>query len=228
MKRSAAQRAEVAGLNEVEASFGGDFLRPGDPGYDEARRLHNGMIDKHPALIARCLTTADVVAAVDLGRTTGLEIAVRGGGHGIAGRATTDSGLMIDLSLMKGIHVDPVHRTVRAQAGVRVGELDRATRLDIERVRTGSDAEVQVGDRAVAVNQEHHLSATRAASRWLRLKPHFSRRISRMCRMGSRSVAITLSAEPQSAKTAMVKRRPVSLRGTLSRSQPGDHDAWNR
>ncbi|HLM16405.1 MAG TPA: hypothetical protein VK549_01205, partial [Acidimicrobiia bacterium] len=72
MKRSAAQRAEVAGLNDVEASFGGDLLRPGDPGYDEARRLHNGMIDKHPALIARCLTTADVVAAVDLGRTTGL------------------------------------------------------------------------------------------------------------------------------------------------------------
>ena len=129
MKRSAAQRAEVAGLNEVEASFGGDLLRPGDPGYDEARRLHNGMIDKRPALIARCLTTADVVAAVDLGRTAGLEIAVRGGGHGIAGRATTDGGLMIDLSLMKGIRVDVRDRTVRAEPGLTLRELNDALAL---------------------------------------------------------------------------------------------------
>jgi FAD/FMN-containing dehydrogenase len=129
MKRLAAQRAEVTVPSEVEASFGGDLLRPGDPGYDEARRLHNGMIDKRPALIARCLTSSDVVAAVDLGRTAGLEIAVRGGGHGIAGRATTDSGLMIDLSLMKGVRVDVRDRTVRAEPGLTWREVNDALAL---------------------------------------------------------------------------------------------------
>ena len=78
-------------------------------------------------MIARCLHTADVADAVDFGRDHGLEISVRGGGHNVAGKAVTDGGLMIDLSLMKGVHVDPARRTVRAQAGVRVGELDRAT-----------------------------------------------------------------------------------------------------
>jgi FAD/FMN-containing dehydrogenase len=107
-------------------AFSGMVLAPGDPGYDDARRVHNRLIDKRPAVIARCLHTADVVDAVNLGRKEGLEISVRGGGHNVAGKAVTDGGLMIDLSLMKGIHVDPVRRTVRAQAGVRVGELDRA------------------------------------------------------------------------------------------------------
>jgi FAD/FMN-containing dehydrogenase len=111
-------------LGEV---FSGPVLAPGDRGYDEARRVHNGLIDKRPALIARCLHTADIVDAVEFGRSEGLEISVRGGGHNVAGRAVTDGGLMIDLSLMKGIHVDPARRTARAQAGVRVGELDRAT-----------------------------------------------------------------------------------------------------
>jgi FAD/FMN-containing dehydrogenase len=114
----------VQRLGEV---FSGQVLAPGDPGYEEARRIHNGLIDKHPTVIARCLHTADVVAAVDFGRAEGLEISVRGGGHNVAGKAVTDGGLMIDLSLMKGIHVDPARRAVRAQAGVRVGELDRAT-----------------------------------------------------------------------------------------------------
>ena len=111
-------------LGEV---LSGPVLAPGDPGYDEARRVHNGLIDKHPAVIARCLHTADVVDAVNFGRSEGLEISVRGGGHSVAGKAVTDGGLMIDLSLMKGIHVDPVRSAVRAQAGVTVGELDRAT-----------------------------------------------------------------------------------------------------
>jgi len=105
----------------------GPVLAPGDPGYHVARRIHNGLIDKHPAVIARCLHTADVVDAVHFGRSGGLEISVRGGGHNVAGRAVTDGGLMIDLSLMKGIHVDAVRSVVRAQAGVTVGELDRAT-----------------------------------------------------------------------------------------------------
>jgi FAD/FMN-containing dehydrogenase len=108
-------------------ALSGQVLVPGDPGYDEARRIHNGLIDKHPAVIARCLHTADVLRAVTFGRSEGVEISVRGGGHNVAGRAVTEGGLMIDLSLMKGIHVDPLRSTVRAQAGVTVSELDRAT-----------------------------------------------------------------------------------------------------
>ncbi len=107
--------------------FSGEVLAPGDRGYDEARRVHNGLIDRHPAVIARCLHTADVADAVDFGRSEGLEISVRGGGHNVAGKAVSDGGLMIDLSPMKGIHVDPARSATRAQAGVTVGELDRAT-----------------------------------------------------------------------------------------------------
>src|SRR4051794_27932789 len=104
--------------------FSGEVLHPHDADYDIARTLHNGMIDKRPALIARCSGTADVVDAVNAAREAGLEVSVRGGGHNIAGKAVTEGGLMIDLSRMKGIHVDPVARTVRAQGGVTVGELD--------------------------------------------------------------------------------------------------------
>jgi FAD/FMN-containing dehydrogenase len=111
----------------LRAVFSGDILAPDDAGYDDARRIHNGLIDKRPRLIARCLHTADVVDAVNFGRDEGLEISVRGGGHNVAGKAVTDGGLMVDLSRMKGIHVDPVRQTVRAQAGVLVAELDRAT-----------------------------------------------------------------------------------------------------
>jgi FAD/FMN-containing dehydrogenase len=101
-------------------------LEPGDAAYDEARRIHNGLIDKRPALIARCLHTGDVVAAVRFATDEGLEISVRGGGHNVAGKAVNEGGLMIDLSLMKGIHVDPVRQTVRAEPGLTIGELDRA------------------------------------------------------------------------------------------------------
>ena len=111
-------------LGEV---FSGPLLTPGDRGYEQARSVHNGLIDRCPAVIARCLHTADVADAVNFGRNEGLEISVRGGGHGVAGKAVTDGGLMIDLSLMKGIHVDPVRSAARVQAGVLVGELDRAT-----------------------------------------------------------------------------------------------------
>src|SRR3954470_10678936 len=99
---------------ELAGSFSGEVLRPGDAGYDDARKVHNGLVDKRPALIARCRSVADVVAAVDLTRGLGLEVAVRGGGHNVAGRATINGGVMIDLALMKGIHVDAKARTVRA------------------------------------------------------------------------------------------------------------------
>ena len=113
----------------LSTTFTGRLLKPTDAGYDDARRVHNGLIDKRPALIAQCLGTADVVDAVRLARALSLEVAVRGGGHSVAGRATIDEGLMIDLSLMKGIHVDVKARTARAQGGVIWNEFNRETQL---------------------------------------------------------------------------------------------------
>jgi FAD/FMN-containing dehydrogenase len=114
---------------ELATTFGGQLLKPSDVGYDDARKVHNGLVDKRPALIARCRGVADVVDAVDLTSRLGLEVAVRGGGHNVAGRATIDGGVMIDLSPMRGIHVDPKSRTVRAQGGATWGELNRETQL---------------------------------------------------------------------------------------------------
>ncbi|MET0684725.1 MAG: FAD-binding oxidoreductase [Solirubrobacteraceae bacterium] len=114
-------------LEALRAGFSGTILLPGDDGYDEARRVHNGLVDRRPALIARCRGTADIAEAIGLARGSGLEISVRGGGHNVAGRAVTDGGLMIDLSQMKGIHVDPDARTVRAQGGATWKELNRET-----------------------------------------------------------------------------------------------------
>jgi FAD/FMN-containing dehydrogenase len=114
---------------ELARRFSGQLLHPGDAGYDETRQVHNGLIDKRPALIARCRGVADVVDAVNLARTQGLEVAVRGGGHNVAGRATVDGGLMIDLVPMKGIHVDAKRRLVRAQGGVTWADLNRETQL---------------------------------------------------------------------------------------------------
>src|SRR3982750_2299239 len=113
----------------LSGTFSGPLLRPADVGYEEARRVHNGLVDKRPALIAQCRGVADVVDAVNLTRKLGLEVAVRGGGHNVAGRATIDGGLVIDLLPMKGIYVDPKNRTVRAQGGVTWAELNRETQL---------------------------------------------------------------------------------------------------
>jgi FAD/FMN-containing dehydrogenase len=114
-------------LEAFAAMFGGVLLTPADDGYAAACRVHNGLIDRKPAVIARCSGTADVAAAVRFARQSGLEISVRGGGHNVAGRAVTDGGVMIDLSLMKGIHVDGEARTARAQGGVLWSELNRET-----------------------------------------------------------------------------------------------------
>ena len=116
-------------LELLAASFTGSLLQDGDDHYEYARQIHNGLIDKRPTLIARCRGTADVVDAIALARESGLEISVRGGGHNVAGRAVTDGGLMIDLAEMKGMHVDPVARTIRAQAGVTWAEFNRETAL---------------------------------------------------------------------------------------------------
>jgi FAD/FMN-containing dehydrogenase len=107
----------------------GALLRPGDDGYDEARRVWNGMIDRRPAAIVRCTGPADVIACVDFARENGLLVAVRGGGHNVAGHAVCDDGLMVDLSPMKGVWVDPQARTVRVEAGCTWADVDRETQV---------------------------------------------------------------------------------------------------
>ena len=110
-------------------TFSGLLVAPDSGDYDEVRRVHNGLVDKWPALIARCLTAADVAAAVALGREEGGEISVRGGGHNVAGKAVTDGGLMIDLSLMKRTLVDPEAATITAGGGVTWRELNQAAHV---------------------------------------------------------------------------------------------------
>src|ERR1700760_2956089 len=112
--------------DEVRASFTGELISPGEAGYEQVRRVHNGLIDRRPALIARCRTVPDIQDAVIIGREQATEISVRGGGHNVAGLAVTDGGLMIDLAPMRGIRIDPVKRTVWAQGGVTWKELNRA------------------------------------------------------------------------------------------------------
>jgi FAD/FMN-containing dehydrogenase len=114
-------------IGALGASFRGALIRPAGAEYERARRVWNGNIDRRPALIARCSGVADVIAAVNFGRDHGLLVAVRGGGHNAAGHGTCDGGIVIDLSPMKGIHVDPTRRTARAQGGVIWAELDRET-----------------------------------------------------------------------------------------------------
>jgi FAD/FMN-containing dehydrogenase len=116
-------------VTRLSATFSGQLIDPAHAAYDEARRVHNGLIDKRPALVARCHGTADVADAVTLARELGLEVAVRGGGHNVAGRATIDAGLMIDLAPMKGILVDARPRTAQAQGGVLWKEFNRETQL---------------------------------------------------------------------------------------------------
>jgi FAD/FMN-containing dehydrogenase len=116
-------------VSELASTFSGLLLQPGDVGYDEARQVHNGMVSKSPALIARCRGVADVVDAVNLAHARALEVAVRGGGHNVAGRAVVDGGLMIDLSLMRAVLVDPQRRAVRAQGGATWADVNRETQL---------------------------------------------------------------------------------------------------
>ena len=116
-----------APYGELAAAMRGDLIMPGDPGYDQARAVYNGMIDKRPAALVRCRDAADVVACVRFGREYGAEIAVRGGGHSAGGFGTWDDALVIDLSLMRGTTVSPQNHTVRADGGCTLGDIDHAT-----------------------------------------------------------------------------------------------------
>jgi len=123
------QTAVSDALNDLATRFSGELLQPLDAGYEDARRVHNGLIDKRPFLIARCRNAADVADAVRLAREYNLEVAIKGGGHNAAGRATIDGGVMIDLSLMKGIYVDSEAHTARVQGGGTWREYNRETQL---------------------------------------------------------------------------------------------------
>jgi FAD/FMN-containing dehydrogenase len=111
----------------LRGGFSGQVLELAQPGYDEARRVFNGMFDRRPAVIARCASTADVVAAVNAARENGLVVAVRCGGHSIPGLSSCDDGMVIDLGGLKSVTVDPQTRTARAGGGVLWGEFDAAT-----------------------------------------------------------------------------------------------------
>jgi FAD/FMN-containing dehydrogenase len=114
-------------FRDLADRIAGTILTPGDAGYDAARTVHNGLVDKRPAAIVRCRDASDVAAALGLARSAGLEVSVRGGGHNVAGRAVTDRGVMIDLAEMKAISVDPERATATAQGGVLWSELNEAT-----------------------------------------------------------------------------------------------------
>ena len=116
-----------ATISELRGTLRGAAVVPGDPEYDTARAVWNGMHDRRPALVVRCAGTADVITAVRFARSQGMTIAVRGGGHSIAGFSTVDDGIVIDLSPMQGMQVDPAARTARAQGGVKWGGFDRET-----------------------------------------------------------------------------------------------------
>ncbi|MBW8793883.1 MAG: FAD-binding oxidoreductase [Streptomyces sp.] len=113
-------------LVELREDLVGDVFVPRDPGYDEARTVFNGMVDRRPAVIAQCVDEADVVRAVRFGRELDLKVAVRGGGHGVAGSAVADAALVVDLRRMNGVAVDPVAEAVRVQGGAVMSRLDRA------------------------------------------------------------------------------------------------------
>src|SRR5215216_3632623 len=113
-------------VGELSGQVSGLVVSPRDAGYDEARAIHNGLVDRRPALIVRCRTTADVVAALEFARSAGLEVSVRGGGHNVAGRAVTDGGVMISLADMTDVAVDPASATAVAQGGATWAELNAA------------------------------------------------------------------------------------------------------
>src|SRR4030095_12852618 len=120
---------DTAHLENLRQAFRGELIQSGHPGYESARRVWNGNIDRRPALIARRTGVADVQRAVEFARLHGVQVSVRGGGHSAPGYGTNDGGLVIDMSPMKGIRVDPQRRTVRAEGGVLWRELDRETQV---------------------------------------------------------------------------------------------------
>jgi hypothetical protein len=136
-------------IQPFESTLRGEVILPGDASYEKARKIWNAGIDKHPGIIARCTGVADVIAAVKFARENDLLVAVRGGGHNVGGRALCDGGIVLDLSAMKGIQVDPVNRIARVQGGVTLGELDRETHVFGLAVPTGLISKTGIGGLAL-------------------------------------------------------------------------------
>src|SRR5262245_31787451 len=118
------QDLDTAAVQAFATALRGQLIRPSDAAYEEARHVYNGMIDRHPALIAHCANVADVITAVNFARDQRLTVAIRGGGHNGGGLGTCDDGLVIDLSAMRGVRVDPAARTARAEGGCQLGDVD--------------------------------------------------------------------------------------------------------
>jgi FAD/FMN-containing dehydrogenase len=134
----------LGAIHAFKERLRGQVVCPSDNGYDAARKVWNGCIDRHPTFIAFCANDGHVLASVRFAREHELLVAVRGGGHNVAGTAVCDDGLVIDLSLMKAIEVDATHRIARAQGGVLWRELDRATQAFGLAVPGGTDSEVGI------------------------------------------------------------------------------------
>jgi FAD/FMN-containing dehydrogenase len=143
------QRSAAALAKELSRSFTGDVVTAGQPGYDEARTIWNAMVDKKPVVIARCATTADVVASVKLARSHGLQVSVRCGGHGVTGKALADGGLTIDLTRMRRVDVNRDSRIARVQGGSLLGDVDAATAEHGLVVPAGIVSETGVGGLAL-------------------------------------------------------------------------------
>jgi FAD/FMN-containing dehydrogenase len=139
------QTIDEVKVSDFIAGIRGQVIRPDDLQYDEGRRIWNASIDRHPGLIVRCLGTADVIHAVNFARENSILVAVRGGGHNVAGRAICDDGLVIDLSLMRAVHVDPATRTVLVQGGATLGDVDRETHLQGLAVPIGVVSKTGIG-----------------------------------------------------------------------------------
>ena len=127
-----------ADISAFAGTLRGGLIRTSDPGYDEARKLYNAMIDKRPLLIAQCVDVADVIAAVNFARENQLPVAIRGGGHNGAGLGSVDDGILIDLSQMKGVRVDPKNRTVRVGLAARPAKSTTRPTHSARRCRSAS------------------------------------------------------------------------------------------
>lgn len=136
-------------IEEFKASLRGELIQPNDEGYDDARKVWNGMFDRKPAIIVRCVSTSDVINAVNFARDNTLPISVRGGGHNVAGTAVCDDGMMIDLSLMRRVNVDKRNRTARVDGGALLGDVDHETQLHGLAVSAGIVSHTGVGGLAL-------------------------------------------------------------------------------
>ena len=150
-------------IAQLKSVFRGYLITPDDSHYDYARKIWNGMFDKHPALIAQCICTADVIQAVNFARENNLLVAVKGGGHNSAGKATCDDGIVIDLSLMRRVYVDPKKKTARVDGGALLGDVDSETQLHGLAVSAGIVSHTGVGGLALGggfgwISRKHGLS----------------------------------------------------------------------